>query len=333
MRRLAANPVTHPGRLNMPLHHWLVGTVGFIASGSERIGTCFLVRVRSETLPDRDHGYIVTARHNLYQEDRSGADAPDRPRADLAIHMPYEGLLEPVIIPAPHGEWTEGEEDVAAFPWFDQDDERPFNAIPLYSHASHNAGIMPLIGNEAFYAGLLGDSAFQAMRKPMVMSASVGAHYVKGVRYDEQNSYTVKYAHLLDCRSREGFSGSPVFVQGAYPGSRTYPLPELWQQEHPDAGSLGGMHYFAVLWGMLVGWARYAGVAIVLPVEVVEQLLMKEELVAKRKRLDDEKKAERKKDGLGAEPMRRDPFGREEFMDDLRKATKPYPPEQSDQEA
>lgn len=73
----------------------------------------------------------------------------------------------------------------------------------------------PLAGDDVYFAGLLSQVPAMGERNvPMVRKGSVGALYQDGVpvRLGDDTVIHVR-AHLIDCRSYGGFSGSPCFVR------------------------------------------------------------------------------------------------------------------------
>ncbi len=111
----------YPGRLNVPLHDWLVGTVGRLETNGDRLGTCFLVRVHATDTQrgSADHGYVVTARHNLYLEDGSTS------RSSVDAVVPTSNGLPPGRMSIPFDRWyRHPREDLAAALWYGAEDKR-----------------------------------------------------------------------------------------------------------------------------------------------------------------------------------------------------------------
>jgi hypothetical protein len=133
------------------------------------------------------------------------------------------------------------------------------------------------LGERAYFIGLLSDVNTMAERAiPMVRAAAVGAmnvenvpkrYFMQGVEYYEIEPK----AHLIDTYSRSGFSGSPVYVD--------HPIVNVWPvtAEGGQPGMASEVTSFSALLGVLVahfGSERdNAGVAIVVPIDVLRDLL------------------------------------------------------------
>lgn len=150
----------------------------------------------------------------------------------------------------------------------------------------HPPGLVPSLGQAAHFVGLLGDVPTLAERAvPMLRAASIGALYVDDVpvRYraalDDAKTITSyePQAHLIDTYSRSGFSGSPVYVD--YPYVMVQPVPD---------GMATQMTSFTALLGVLIGHFgrgdQNTGVAIVVPINALRELLADERLIEWRDR-------------------------------------------------
>jgi len=277
----------------MPLGVSHLATVGFVIGMGTRdgkwvskpIGTAFRVTVQGEK---RLHGYLVTAAHVLWDQE----DLTVRFRVPTASGIAWvdEQPLGNVI----YEHW---DADVAVIPLADR--EFDMHAIAM-ERQTVGMDALPQWGQEAYYVGLLdpvfrmGDEAI-----PMVRSGSVGAMY-QTIQPDQDKPGFP--AHLIDCRSYRGFSGSPVLVQFGYPGPMTpanTPIPDrlLSDDSTPDVSELGRMQYLTLLLGLLVQHiddkqvvpiASNVGIGIVLPVDRIWEVLRSEALVKERERVEEE---------------------------------------------
>ncbi len=135
------------------------------------------------------------------------------------------------------------------------------------------AGMPIKVGHPVFFMGLLGhvDSLSDHVI-PMMRGGKLGAVWVENVPVNDKDSHGQTYtrdepmAHLIDCFSRSGFSGAPVYVD--HPYFHVVPLNE----EIPEKGIatyLSNVPSFSALCGVLIGHfgspGDNAGVAVVVP--------------------------------------------------------------------
>lgn len=173
--------------------------------------------------------------------------------------------------------------DLAILPY-----ERPRDAwITTLRMGWHLLDTLPgdaLLGMPFYYVGLL-----EPLDRAMARSGTLGAVYQQGIQQGGGYEYE---AHLGDCRSYGGFSGSPCFVEIAMPGlSRRQPIVPA----PPELGPLGRLHYLHLLCGM-VTWhlestgqgteASVYGVVALLTSDEIYRCLMSQELVRQRHKLD-----------------------------------------------
>lgn len=219
-------------------------------------GTAFLVSV-----PGEDVGvwrYFVTAGHNV--EDKK----------PTWVRLRQRDGGPPVDLPVP--KWKlHPTADVAVAPC--DSDLRDFIAEHIREELFVDKWAYQLSrGDEAVFAGLL--AAVETMRKraiPMVRNGRIGALYQQDVpMWTGQYTRTEKCAHLLDCYSVGGFSGSPCFAEK--PMIRQTP-------EGPVISS------WIALLGLVIGHfaGDNAGIAVVVPVEAVRELLDMKVFVEDRK--------------------------------------------------
>jgi hypothetical protein len=240
--------------------------------GSKRpVGTAFLVGV-----PGSDGTwwrYFVTAGH-VVQDGRpkwirlrraDGQSVVDEPVGEWEIHPTSDVAATPCELDLSgfaHGfieDWV----------FSDRWQERAVGAVPLR------------IGEEAYFVGLLAEIPTMADRNiPMVRSGRIGAFYQEDIPMISGATTRIEpVAHLLDSYSRGGFSGSPCFVD--------HPVIDQAQERGLTVSSR------VALVGIVVGHFNSpmrdnAGIAVVVPVEAIRELLQTERLVEWRERRDAE---------------------------------------------
>jgi hypothetical protein len=227
------------------------------------VGTAFLVGIPGG--PEIWFKYFVTAGHVV----RDGSPRWirfRRPNGAPPVDVPVSGwILHPTA-------------DIAAAPCdFDTTGYIANVQEEQYFSDKHPADPTINLGERAYFIGLLSDVDTMAERAiPMVRAAAVGAmnvenvpkrYLMQGMRYDEIEPK----AHLIDTYSRSGFSGSPVYVD--------HPYVNVWPVigEGGQPGIASQVSSYSALLGVLVahfGSERdNAGVAIVVPVDILRELL------------------------------------------------------------
>jgi hypothetical protein len=258
------------------------------SSALEPIGTGFVVNLRSR-IEGLTFEYVVTAAHVV--EGRNETYARIRTRdggsKDLRVH---DWLHHPKA-------------DVAVAPF------RPGGHTDLHLLHVPGAGLswytsprwVPVLGDRVYFIGLLALPAARSMVErnvPMVRSGTIGAMYQADVPVEWPDKSIRKFeAHLIDCRSYGGFSGSPCFFQ---------------RDDQVTAVKEGAAVYGPItfLFGLVSGhFDQYAspkvrgdiaevgsisvpvntGVGVVTPVERIVEVLRMEELSDERKRIEDER--------------------------------------------
>jgi hypothetical protein len=171
------------------------------------IGTGFIVRRESEGSPGRIDEYVVTAAHGVL----SGAETwvrfntlsggtRDEPVAKWFTNAPSD------VAVAPLDAEVLGDIDYRAV-WFDHTISQDSASRHIY---------WPTAGDPVFFIGLLDKlSAMDAANVPMVRGGTLGRLYQPDVPFGQPDGsiWTLPFAHLIDCRSYAGFSGSPCFVE------------------------------------------------------------------------------------------------------------------------
>jgi hypothetical protein len=321
--------VRGPGRLRrvgdppLPLSRDHVSSVGFVTTDDEPIGTCFVTVSADTEIPALYHGYVVTARHVLYSK-RTGLRYPN-----LHVRFREYGGDRVQDLPAP--DWVEHpveDIDVAVAP-ISTTADFVIGALSLDIQGFQMTDIEPVLGQPVFYVGLFGPAdRMGAEGVPMVRSGTLGA-FAQMIHPD--GSDAPFEAHLIDCRSYGGFSGSPVFLQEWLPSDMGNMLP--FRDGINVVHRMGVSIYATWLLGVLIvhytdqarpSEVSNVGVGIVVPIERVAEVLNDERFKAMR---EDERERERRKPGrnVKAEEVAREPYTRDDYLRDLIKVTQPTP--------
>jgi hypothetical protein len=170
----------------------------------QAIGTGFIVVCRSQGEPgSRPFRYIVTARHNVEDLDETFA----RVRSSKEDDPPHDKAV-------PKWEYHDDPDvDVAVAP-FIPDTSMNMASIPFtaFTNAVEYPYLRPMLGDRVHFLGLLSSHPPMGERNiPMVRTGAIGALYERDIIVENGKHFPV--AHLIDCRSHRGFSGSPCFYQ------------------------------------------------------------------------------------------------------------------------
>lgn len=241
------------------------------------LGTAFLIQVPSDSLEDTWYPYVVTAHHVI----------DGQPNPELAFSDPYRpGELYP-LVETPGPDWRHPIEDVdlAVLPFVRPEGYFVFSLVAgmhLLPHLPPEA----MLALPFHYLGLL-----EPLDRPMARSGTLGAIYQTGIKHPDGYKYE---AHLGDCRSYGGFSGSPCLLELAMPGL-TPTDPPVEPPADRDIGPLGRMLYLHLLCGMVTWHLERAapqpesslyGVMAILTSDEIWRALMSDELVDDRRRRD-----------------------------------------------
>src|ERR1039458_1003282 len=225
------------------------------------IGTGFVVAVGSP-IEGKGFGYVVTAARVV----RFVASSFVR----LSLHS---GQMQDLPVP----KWT-----------FHDDDETDVAVVPISLNREVHRHLptlvepdvaedrpRPRLGEVVYFVGLLANvKAMHSENVPMVRSGTLGRLYQEGVqiRWPDDTIHSM-VAHLIDCRSHQGFSGSPCYVQ-LEPRGRT----DVHDWDTYLLGLITG-HLDELGVDLAV---QNSGVALVTPVEDIWHVLMQEDLVKHR---------------------------------------------------
>lgn len=153
--------------------------------------------IRSERHEGRRYAYVVTAHHVITRQLEIAVETSDTDKpGELHEPMRVENWRQPIR-----------DVDLAIAP-FPPRDVSPL-AIEFEEHLPPDQELaMPRPGSQIFYLGV-----FQPLDRVMARSGTIGATNQLGLAHQGGYAYP---AHLVDCRSYSGFSGSPCFLEVAY---------------------------------------------------------------------------------------------------------------------
>ena len=263
-------------------------------------GTAFFVSVPSESLPEKRHIYLVTAKHllegtglSLQYNSRSGKRASVRlPNAQAWYVHPDEGVdLAALLL-------DEG------FEWLADVD---YEGVPLanFAHHVHVEEFDPIgIGDDLLVTGLLVSHPGTERNIPIVRAGIISAmpgDTLKDIDKAGQEGPPYR-AYLAELHSTGGLSGSPVFVVIG-PARMVEIGKDTWTQ----GGGIGGISFS--LLGVIRGhWYTRGnsatagallddegevnrGIAKVTPIKLLEEILMDEtKTTAKDDRIERDRK-------------------------------------------
>jgi hypothetical protein len=239
-------------------------------------GSAFCLQVPSEAHDDRWYSYVVTAHHVIDAQPKPELLFPDSRRPGT-LHPPIQTSGPDWIQPV-------DSVDLAVLP-FDRPEGIWINTLRVGFHLYETLPGDALLAMPFHYVGLL-----EPLDRAMARSGTLGAVYQNGIAHRDGYEYA---AHLGDCRTYAGFSGSPCFVEITFPSltpqDPIVPAPA-------ELGPLGRLRHLHLLCGM-VTWhlergidspeASAFGVVVMLTSDEIWRALMSPELVRERRRLDD----------------------------------------------
>jgi len=241
------------------------------AAGFNPGGAAYFVTVPATLVPDKQHTYLVTAGHCVRARDNlvTRLNAPGG--GTVVDLLPLEDrwlrLAEPDL----------GEQyvDLAAVRWNPEvSAEAGYKSIPLETMfderlVGNEADVGIGIGDEVFTVALMGVRYAQEQDAPMARTGNISMvpREPMLVRFENGPELRMRL-YLIELRSGSGVSGSPVFAR-----------PRVGQGAPGPAISLLG-----TLVGPWDGGAEgQAGLAKVLPAQLLKELLYQEEETEKRR--------------------------------------------------
>jgi Trypsin-like peptidase domain len=198
------------------------------------VGTGFLCAVPSRNIPGLRYGYVVTAHHVIESQNRSEVQAP-QPRSW------GQALQEPVVTE----EWIQPLDGAdLALARFGGEHANWYGGLAT-ERLFLPPNVTPPLGGIVHYVGIL-----EPEDRVMARSGTLGALDQEGLAHP--GGYVYK-AHLMDCRSYGGFSGSPCFAQFDAPVFEVIDESQLPHIDRApgDAAPRGSMDHYTWLCGML----------------------------------------------------------------------------------
>jgi hypothetical protein len=255
------------------------------AGGLHEAGTCFFVMVRTE---GSTHGtvYAVTARHVIEQVKARSDGRKMYLRLNLTDGTAAPGYLPSLDIWKFHPTDDRVDVAVAEVGWTFNLDHL---AYPMESFATSEVVAAQSIGlgDDVFVTGLFSSRIGDRRNIPIIRAGNIAAMPEEPVPTELGNAQ----AYLIECRSIGGLSGSPVF---AHLGTTRIVTNGETQDVEIFGGParlflLGLMHgHFAMTPSYKKVSADKArdeinmGIAIVVPADVIREVLYQPELIAKR---------------------------------------------------
>lgn len=315
------------GGPELPLGPQHIAPVGFVLSNGRPIGTCFVVQRIDPEMPSRSDFYMVTARHVVKRP--NGENKPD-----LWVRFREYGGRQV--------------EDWAESRWLAHDDEEIDLAVAPFPNERRKFRIGSLrmdtlsfdqnlagaeLGANVFYVGLL-EPADQmgADGVAMVRSGTLGAYRQLIKPKGAPKPYI---AHVIDCRSYGGFSGSPVFLQKDLPLRNSRELEEIRASDprYANIERIGHTIHGTWLLGVLIihysddnaaDLASNMGLGIVVPSFQIEHLLSHRDCEAERvteREIETKRAPKPRAEEASADSA--EPYTEDKFLGDLRKVSKP----------
>jgi hypothetical protein len=291
-------------------------------------GTAFFLAVPMEGTSDGTHSYVVTAKHVIdWVRFRS-----DDGKAVLRLNMPPGAERSLAMISIDVDEWhthpTDTSVDVAVLPG----GPGGFDHLIIHSEMSltpdlvreHQIGP----GDEVFMTGLFVNHFGNRRNIPIVRAGNIAAMPEEKVA----TPLGPIDAYLVESRSIGGLSGSPAFVylgvvrklgeqvqfaQGSNPGGIYF----LMGLVHGHWDAKIGAEHDAMVEDGLAKEAVNMGIAIVVPIDKVIEVIMQDDLEPQRK--EDRDKVQQETMPTMDVAAEEADFTRDDFMRDLTKVTEP----------
>ena len=231
------------------------------------IGTAFFVSIPGRTIDDGLFTYVVTARHVVEPERETFVRVKRDDGSSVRLRIARWVFSETADVAVAH---------LAAPPWTGR--AGVFLERPANDRHDGPSGVTP--GQQVLFKGLLADIRELAGRNvPMTRVGTIGALYQDTVPIARRGGPAMHVtAHLIDCPSFAGISGSPCFVRL---GERTLLL-GLMSGHFDKWTKLKGSGDFKADYVGTVETPVNSGVAVCTPVEALRETLYQAELVRAR---------------------------------------------------
>lgn len=301
----------------MPLDPAMLNSVVRVTSLGSFVGSGFVVGVPSKAFANKRWDYVVTADHVVRNEIETAVEIPDiRQKGRLSEPIPIPSWrypLEPADIAVaplpsvPGAQWQRVRLDL--------DVVAPGEVLGLAQPIQ--------------YLGIFSPGG--SLETPMARAGTIGALDRQFDHWDKDRCRQYSYlSHFIDCRSYDGFSGSPCFaLTESAVANEVVPAP--FQTPLKPDGTPKELHpigHFALLAGMFTAHfsdegeetnpsdlvSRY-GVGVMLTVRYIWEALMTDDAQKERREWDEQLSAEAE---AGQPPVRaagagRAPAGNPEF--------------------
>lgn len=172
---------------------------------------------------------------------------------------------------------------------------------------------LPKLGDTVYFIGLVAQiTAMHEANVPMVRSGTLGRLYQEQIRVTFHHGVVARVtAHLIDCRSYSGFSGSPCFIQY-----------HVVRKNNGGTSSSIETRLLGIVMAHFDDVApdrisRHTGIGLVLPVERIRELLMDERLQRVRAEAIEDRRKRREEE----EPAAAADTAAEDSKDDERRVT------------
>jgi hypothetical protein len=307
----------------LPLDDYYANSVVFVLrpktddEGTVRnvpIATGFVVSCPSELDPTTNFNYVVTANHAVedgkptlvrLRTDRLWSGPPPQYKnADGSVVYPFGVPVDqPGFIDLPVREWlSHPKTDVAIAPLRGAglaEAALTSNDVAMFHDSEERLTFQPWLGQRVYFAGLF--DRFRAMGErnvPLVRSGTLGAFNVSAVPVGRGHKARIlPEAHLIDCRSYQGFSGSPCYVQEDVPERDEFGGRVTEYLTHNTAllGIVAAHFDIDTVAGddeahpIELDAPMHSGVGVVIPATRIKELMYMDELKEDRERIERER--------------------------------------------
>jgi len=167
-------------------------------------GTGFFVSIPSETNPDAQYSYLITARHCV-----------ERAKPFGGLYLRVNALDGDAKLVEVQANWWYPEDaaaDVAVLPWAPDSTVFEYKNLPLSMFVTderidkHGIGV----GDDLVVTGLFTQHSGRQRNQPIVRTGIIAA--MPNEPFEDENTGLSYNAYLAEVRSIGGLSGSPVFV-------------------------------------------------------------------------------------------------------------------------
>jgi hypothetical protein len=280
----------------MPMGPNMLWSACRVASAGDFLGTAFVIGVPSQIHPVR-WNYLVTADHVVRNRGPVEVEIPDGDTGELQ---------PPFVVQEQHWWQPFDKVDLRIASLDAAKIDTPLNLrSTAMDFQALRPGQEPMLGMPLYYIGIF--RASSKLETPMARGGTIGSPAINIVKEPTKKSpHRYEYdAHLVDCRSYRGFSGSPCFVELLHPvlNSEIQPFgpldPNMPDLTNGEAPKLGVLTSFVPLAGIFTAHftdegketnrddtvSRY-GVGVMLPVRYLWEALMSEDGCRQRQELD-----------------------------------------------